>query len=220
MEKRDALNALLLLLSLVLTAPLAGQESDEIMDYYRGHAEAAYDGNNPFESGVTFKLATQTIYFDLDSHARIEKADTFKIDYFFSFGKLDSQNVISETSDRTPRVDFTYPNVFAGDYTYNFYPNDVGDSALAIGFDSPNAESAEPVGIAQIDRYNYYLRRLHLHYPNKPDYTRYSRTFSFQRIESLVFPDTISEVAARYGFFSSDNYRVVTAVTDVRILAR
>jgi len=220
MIKKDTQNILLLLLSLAFVISVAGQERDEVLDYYRGHAEAAFTGNNPFESGVSFKLTTQTIYFDTDSHAQIEKADTFKIDYYFSLGKLDSQNVISKTSDKVPEIDFTYPNVFTGDYHYNFYPNDVGDSALAIGFDSPTAESSEPVGIALVDRYNFYLRRLYLHYPNKPDYTRFSRTFSFKRIESLVFPDTINEVAARYGFFSADNFRIETAVSDVQILAR
>jgi hypothetical protein len=107
--------------------------------------------------------------------------------------------------------------VFDQDYQFSFYPNDTGGKYLAIGFDTDSAGDPRPVGLAIIDRYEYSLHRLYLFYPHQAGYKRLSRTLHFVKHEGYIFPDSILELAARAGIFSTDHYRLETVISNIKI---
>ena len=88
---------------------------------------------------------------------------------------------------------------------------------MAVGFDSFSAEDPSPVGLAVFDRAEFFLKWLHLHYPNRERYKRYSQSYRFVTRDEYVFPDSIWEVSARRGIFSTEFLRTETGITDITI---
>jgi len=103
-------------------------------------------------------------------------------------------------------------------YHIHFYPNDTGGLSLAMGFRADSTMPRQPDGLVVIDRTEYYPRCLYLYYPNKPDFKRFTRTFRFALVDGFIFADSISEVAARQGIFSLENYRLETSISDLTIV--
>jgi hypothetical protein len=192
-------------------------QPDPILEFYVKKAAATFTSRDPMAAGVNFSLRATTYYKDLSRGGKVTLSDSSIIDYFYSFGEVDSTVVIAAPKHNHPSFDITVPNVFTGDYVYNFFPNDTGGSDLSIGFDTRDTTSPDPTGIAVIDRDRYFLKRLYLFYPNDVAYKRYSRSLRFTDFEGYIFPDSVSESRAEAGIFSSKHYRVETEIGQLQI---
>ena len=208
----------LLVIPISATDVISG--ADPVLDFYLDRAGAVFASRDPVQTGVTYSFTATSYYKNVNSDGGVGKIDSAAVTYYFSFGQLDSQKTIYETADRFQAVDFSVPNVFRGDYQFNFFPNDTGGPELTIGFDSDSAENPAPVGLAVIDRERYTLRQLLLYYPHQKGHRRYSRSLRFVDFEGRVFPDSMAVVGAKYGVFSTDHYRLETRVEDFQIQRR
>ncbi len=192
-------------------------EVDPILRFYCEKARAACADRSPYEKAVSYSFTTTTYLKKLGSRGKNTSVDSTVSDLYFSAGSLDSQRTVSTTSGGGSPIDFSYPKVFESDYRFNFFPNDTGGKYLAIGFDTDSANDLRPVGLAIIDRAEYYLHRLYLFYPNHKQYKRFSRTFHFIERDGYIFPDSICEIAAKAGIFSTDYYRRETVIRNIRV---
>ena len=212
--------SLALLLAVFIHTSDVLSDTDPVLEFYLDRAGAVFASRDPVETGITYSFTATSYYKNVNHDGSVGKIDSAAVVYYLSFGQLDSQKTIYETSDRFKAVDFSVPNVFRGDYQFNFFPNDTGGPELTIGFDSDSADSPAPVGLATIDRDRYVLRQLLLFYPHQKGHRRYSRTLWFADFEGRIFPDSIAVVGAKYGIFSTDHYRLETRVEDLRIQRR
>ena len=194
------------------------QEADQwVLEHYTDMAAHAVDSRDPLGTGATFSLMTRSYYKHVGRGGVVEKIDSARINYFYSFGQLDSQVVVSGESGRFKDVDFSYPNVFEDDYVFSLFPNDTGGPEMAIAFDTDSLSDVRPIGLAVIDRAEYYPRWLYLSYPSRSNHTRYTRSFHFVKQLGLIFPDSIWIVGARAGIFSSEHYRLETGVLEIEV---
>ncbi len=210
---------LLLLTAALLISAVAADDSetDPILDFYWKRAAETFKSRDPIGGGVAYSMTVKTLRKQFNRHGRLEKTDSSVVDYFFSFGQLDSAiNQIEPTSDRATQ-DLDFPNIFLSGYDRNFFPNDTGGTGIAIGFDSYTAADDRPVGLALIDRKAYYLQWLYLHFPNKSNYRHFSRSFRFVEHEGYIFPDSIWEVGDKQAFFSTGHYRRESSISNIRI---
>ncbi len=191
--------------------------ADPILSFYCERAGAVFDSRNPIERGADFSFQARTYFMNIGDHGEITRTDSSITDYFYSFGQLDSTRVVVAPQRSHSPVSFDVVNVFTMDYEFYFFPNDTGGTDMAIGFDSFLEETEDPVGLAVIDRSEYFLRWLHLHYPNREHYKRYSRSYRFVERDEYIFADSIWEVSAKRGVFSTEFWRIETGITDITI---
>ena len=197
---------------------LADDETDNpILDFYVERARHAFESRNPAETGVSYSFQAKFYRKVIEKGGVIGHVDSAVIDYFYSWGKLDSLRPVSGDFERFQNTDLDYPDVFTGDYVYNLFPNDTGGPQLSIGFDTPTADDTLPVGLVVIDRELYYPLWLYLSYPNKVGYKRFTRSFRFTEVEGMMFADSVWEVGAKAGVFFSEYYRIETGITDITV---
>jgi len=132
--------------------------------------------------------------------------------------KIDSTQVVAEPTAEIPAPTFAFPNIFAESYIYNFFPNDVGDENIAIGFDTPGSEDTLPTGVAVIDREEYYLKRLHLYFQNPNGFKRLTRSYLLKEQNGFIFADSIWELSAKRGVFSTEYYRLDTDIGQLQLI--
>jgi len=188
---------------------------DQVLEFYCKQAAAESQKNNTFAGGLHVEVTAHSLFKRVGSDGRITSVDTAVICYWFTGGILDSQVVQRSTSDGIPPVTFVRPQVFSDDYLYTFFPNDPGGEMLSIGFDTPEDTMALPVGLAVISRDEYVLHRLYLHYPNIKGFKHLSRGFRLTDVGGYLFPDSIWEIGAKEGVFSTEQYRLETGVDSV-----
>ncbi len=206
--------------ALIATATGSADDSyggDPVLEFYCTQAASVSAESDPLGNGVSFSLLTTSHYKRVASNGRITSVDTAIVSYWFSSGSLDSQVVETATSDGIMHQRFSVPDVFNAQYRYTFYPNDIGGELLAIGFDTPTADDSLPVGLIVIDRDSYLLRRLYLYYPHREGYKRFSRCYRMSEQSGFLFPDSIWEVGAREGVFTTDDYRLETRIDAVSV---
>lgn len=195
----------------------AQNNPDQILSFYTERAAATFKSRNPIEAGISFGMRGKT-YFRIYDDTMIPRInDSLISDYFYSFGHLDSVIQVVKSTHKQDSLDFSYPNIFNGDYIYNFYPNDTGGKELAIGFDSKDYNTKIPVGLAIIDRNRYFLLWLHLHYISERRDERRSKSFRFTEFEGYIFPDSVWEIKARRGVLTTEFYRIETGLSDFKI---
>ena len=208
------------MVALIATATGFADDSyggDPVLEFYCTQAASVSAESDPLGNWVKFSLLTTSHYKRVASNGRITSVDTAIVRYWFSSGSLDSQMVDMATSDGMMQQQCSVPDIFNAQYRYTFYPNDTGGELLAIGFDTPKADDSLPVGLVVIDRDSYSLRRLYLYYPHREGYKRFSRCYRVSEREGFLFPDSIWEVGARKGVFSTENYRLETRIDAVSV---
>ncbi len=208
----------LFILALAFIAGIVSPDDDDpILDHYSSRAASVFDTRNPWRTGAVFSFEARTLlkkYID-DSYVT---TDSMVSRHWYSFGQLDSQVVLRASDDGLlNRVDFSYPNVFEGEYRFNFFPNDTGGKTIALGFDVVAEEARAPAGLAVIDRDYYYLHRLYLYYPDRKNYRKYSRSFRFVEEKGMIVADSIWVVASRFGLLSNEYFRIETNIYDIRV---
>jgi len=193
--------------------------NDEIVDYYWGRTSTYMNSHNPLEAGLQYSFTARSYYKKINKKGEVEFTDSVRTEYYYSWGKLDSSKTLEGEGegDRFQNLDFSFPNIFESEYISYFFPNDTGGVDLAIGFDTDSAQDTRPVGLVLIDRNRYVLRWMYLFYPQKRNFDRFSRSFRFREHEGYVFPDSIWEIGKKQGIFTTENYRMETGVSDIKI---
>ncbi|UCD63547.1 MAG: hypothetical protein JSW34_12495 [Candidatus Zixiibacteriota bacterium] len=216
---KPASKPLFLLVAALLAVPRPGAQDapDPVLEFYCERAASTFPTRDPIESGADFSFRATTFYKSIGENGEVTGVDSGIADYFYSSGELDSLAVVLAPRNRQKDIDLTFLNVFSGDYDFYFFPNDTGGSDLAIGFDTYTGEDPAPVGLAVIDRTQYLLRRLHLHYPNRKYHKRYSRSFRFVERDGYIFADSVWVVSAKKGVFTTDFFRIETGITNIRV---
>jgi len=194
--------------------------NDPVLKFYCTQSAAANERADPLQRDLSFALTATTHYKRIASDGHVIRVDTAVVQYFFSGGGLDSQTVRSQPSEKARPLPWSVPDFFSDHYLHTFYPNDTGGAELAIGFDTPTAEDTLPVGLAIIDRDNYLLRRLYLYYAHRPGYRRFSLGYRFREHDGYLFPDSVWEVGAKEGIFSTEDYRWEAKVDTVSVFGR
>lgn len=206
-----------LAVGLPLKSAVDDRKADPVVQFYCAQARSVCAEHKPDEQALTYSLTATSYRKKVGERGAIAHVDSAVADFYFSGGTLDSQKTAVSTLKKLADIDFSYPNVFDQDYLFSFYPNDTGGKYLAIGFDTDSAGDLRPVGLAIIDRYEYSLHRLYLFYPHQAGYKRFSRTLHFVKHEGYIFPDSILEMAARAGIFSTDHYRLETVISNIKV---
>jgi hypothetical protein len=206
--------------TLMVLAALAfglAASDDSVVTFYWARARQTFPSRDPIASGVKFSYRARTYYKEMHGARFGKPEDTSIVDYYYSFGTLDSQKVIAGKPSDMPNVDLSVPNPFDTAYNIYTFPNDTGGQYFFLGFDNDSADMKNPEGLAVIDRYLYYLHWLYLFYPHKSGYQRYTRSFRFTLNEGLVFPDSLWEVVTQNRLFFPIVYRLETGISDIKI---
>jgi hypothetical protein len=210
---------LILTLFIVALAVVAGEgESDPVLEFYCDRARHAFDSRNPFAAGTAFSFRATSYLKQTGSGGEVGHIDTVTIDYYYSWGELDSSVNIAGDPDPLDELDFAWPNVFAEAYRFSLYPNDTGGGCLAIGFETDSIDDRRPTGLALINRELYYPCWLFLRYPYRESHSRYSRSMRFIEMDGLVFPDSVWVIGAKPGIFFEEHYRLETGITRIKII--
>lgn len=223
-QKGSKITILSLLFTSVTLLVMAQDDStrvlpnDPILTYFWQRADATMNSGNPNDRGISYSYIATTYYKKIGKAGAVDWTDSLSTAYYFSFGKLDSSKArLAPTRGEFPTIRFDAPNVFANDYYLNDFPNDTGGASLPIGFDSDSTQPDMPTGIAIIDRSSYFPRWLYLHYPQEEGYRRFTRSFRFTVHDGFIFPDSIWEVATKYGLFFPTSYRLETRIDSLTI---
>jgi len=213
---------LLLLLSLLLLTAVyvVCQESgdDPILDYYWDKACNVMLQVDSVKAKSTYVFRARSFRHRVDSEGHITKTDSLEADHFYSGSTLDSQTVVSGDPERFEDLDLAPFNIYKHAYHLNMFPNDTGGVDLAIGLTSDSTTPTQPDGLLIMDRREFYVKWLYLPYSDKPGYKRYTKSFRFIPVDGLIFPDSIWEVGTKQGVFSSENYRLETGISDIKVL--
>ena len=206
-----------IVVGLAVVSAAQENETDPVLEFYRERAAGQIESRNPDRAGLEYALTVRAQLTELERGGDFVLKDSARFTNHYNFGIMDSQTVVFSTNDDLLDIDLSYPNVFEADYFFNFYPNDTGGAALAIGFESDTVKDLSPVGLAVIDRNRYSLKRLYLHYPDTEKYERYSRVVSMQERRGFLFPDTVEVTYARAGIFSVDHFRITSVIDTVHL---
>ena len=202
----------LLLLYVTIVSGQEEKSTDSVLDFYLKRAKSVYNSRNFVKIGAVYSFVARTYQSEFTRNGILDLKDSSIVNYYYSFGELDSQTVVVSTNDKLDSLDFSYPNVFEKDYEFNFFPHDIGGDNISIGIDSDKTRNLSPVGIAVINRKNYILNKLYLYYPGKNKYKQYSKVISLKEFEGIIFPDSIDNTFAKMGIFSSNHFRRLTVI--------
>lgn len=191
---------------------------DPVLQFYVKQADSVFGRTELKENDLRYSFLAFTYFKRIGRKGVVERLDSSVTRYFCSGKSIDSTQVLLEPENSIPQITFGYPNVFTEHYEHNFFPNDIGDTNLAIGFDNFSSTDTLPTGVAVIDRDDYALHRLYLYFPNTKDYKRLTRSFRFAEFSGLVFPDSIWEVGAKQGVFTVEYYRMETEIGQLQFL--
>ena len=208
---------ILMILTLFFSVVLAQDKEDPILEFYSKRAKEVFNARQPDLSGLAYTFLVKTYYKPLDKRSNPILTDSLIEQYFYSFGQLDSTVVISKPSHFSDKPNLEVTNIFSGEYSFYFYPNDTGGANLAIGFDSYDFDPKLPVGFAVIDRERYFLKWLYLYKMADRKDLRNSRWLRFTEYEGYIFPDSVWELKANVGVFSTDYYRLETGLSNFEI---
>jgi len=186
--------------------------SDPVLKFYIHQADSTFKDSDIAKCEQKFSFMAYTYYKSIGRKGLVARIDSVVSRYFCNGAKFDSSQILVKPQRKVPEIIFEFPNVFANHFSHNFYPNDVGGEKVAIGFDTDTSMTTMPEGIAVVDRANYRLRELYLYYPNQKGYKRLTRSFRFAEYDGFIFPDSIWEVGAKQGVFSTEYYCLETKI--------
>jgi hypothetical protein len=212
------IRAIVIVVSIFIAHVLSSD--DPILDFYRNSAGAEFVGRNPVVHGAAFSFRATSILKTIRDGGIATVSDSALVDYFYSFGKLDSTKTVVAPKSSVPSFELDATNIFSDSLIHSFFPNDTGGPELAIGFDSPSSESEAPNGIVVIDRSIYVTKRVYLFFPNKVGYKRLSRIYDFALHNEYLVPEVIVEQGALSGIFSTSYYRMETRLTNITVVRK
>ena len=212
------ITAALILTSIFFIAALAQEETDPVLGFYVTQAKKAFEMSELRSQKMHFTFLVSSYYQQIGRGGIVERLDTAITRYFMTGNRIDSTQVVAEPTSEMPDPTFAFPNIFAESYIYNFFPNDVGEENIAIGFDTPGSEDSLPAGLAVIDRQEYKLKRLYLYYQNPDGFKRLTRSYLLKEQNGFIFADSIWELNAKHGVFSTEYFRLDTDIGPLQLI--
>ena len=210
--------AALILAAILFISALAQEPTDPVLGFYVTQANKAFEKSELRLEEVRYTFLASSHYKQIGRGGIVERLDTAITRYFMSGSRIDSTQVVVEPTSEMPAPTFAFPNIFAESYIYNFFPNDIGEEDIAIGFDTRGSEDTLPAGLAVIDRAEYKLKRLHLYYQNPDGFKRLTRSYLLKEQNGFIFADSIWELNAKHGVFSTEYYRLDTDIGQLQLI--
>ncbi len=207
-----------ILAAIFFMSAFAQEQTDPVLDFYVSQANEAFEESKSFSNNFRYTFLAFTHYKQIGRGGIVERLDTSITRYFMTGSSIDSTQVVAEPTSEMPAPIFIYPNIFAESYIHNFFPNDIGEEDIAIGFDTPGSEDTLPAGVAVIDREEYNLKRLHLYFQNPDGFKRLTRSYLVKEQYGFVFADSIWELGAKRGVFSTEYYRLETDIGQLQLI--
>ena len=189
-----------------------------MLDFYVTQAKEAFEESKTHSNNFRYTFLANTYYKQIGRGGVVERLDTSITRYFMTGTQIDSTQVVAEPTSDIPVPSFRFPNIFTESYIHNFFPNDIGEENIAIGFDTPGSEDTLPAGLAVIDREEYKLRRLHLYFQNPDGFKRLTRSYLLKEQNGFIIADSIWELSAKYGVFSTEYYRLETDIGQLQLI--
>ena len=210
--------AALILASILFISALAEEQADAVLGFYVSQARKPFEKSELRSENMRYTFLASSHYKQIGRGGVVERLDTAITRYFMSGNRIDSTQVVAEPTSEMPAPTFAFPNIFAESYIFKFFPNDIGEENIAIGFDTPGSEDSLPAGLAVIDREEYKLKRLHLYYQNPDGFKRLTRSYLLKEQHGFIFADSIWELNARHGVFSTEYYRLDTEIGPLQLI--
>lgn len=208
----------LILAAILFISALAQEPTDPVLSFYVTQAKKAFETSQLHSEKMHYTFLVTSHYQKIGRGGVVERLDTAITRYFMSGSQIDSTQVVAEPTSEMPVPTIAFPNIFAESYIYNFFPNDIGEEDIAIGFDTPGSEDSLPAGLAVIDRAEYKLKRLHLYYQNPDGFKRLTRSYLLKEQNGFIFADSIWELNAKHGVFSTEYYRLKTDIGQLELI--
>jgi len=164
-------------------------EPDATMQYYLNNVGYIFNKNLIFSTGEKFTCHVRSILETTDYRGRQEDIDTAIYQLFYGDGALDSSHILdsADMEENTLPYNFDCPQLWKENLTFDFFPNDAGVGELAIGFESAFLDSTDAnIGFFNLNRDNYYLTALFIHYPNPKEQEKISEVFIFDRLNDYI----------------------------------
>lgn len=202
----------------MLYASLSSQEPDPVLKFYVSQADSTFEKSTLSRQSIKYSFEAATYFKSIGRGGAVKNIDSSIVRYFCNGTTLDSHVTQLQANHHLPEITFIYPNVFEESFEHKFFPNDIGGEDLAIGFSNDSTSDHLPDGIAVLDREEFNLKNLYMYFPDPEGYKRLTRSFRFSQFSGFTFPDSIWEVGAKQGIFSTEYYRLETKISNIQLL--
>ena len=182
----------------------AADTTDPVIRFYLDNLAYVFDQNYIFNSDTGFSCIVGSILETTDYRGRTDKIDTAVYQLFYDNKIMDSSLLLDSAKSKENALpdNFRPPQVWKENLLFDFYPNDTGAGPLAISFESNSMDSSNAVvGFINLDRNDFYVEALFLHYPNPENSERISEVYIFQRSGRLIFLRQYERQTAKLRFF-------------------
>lgn len=212
------ITAALILAAILSVSALAQEKTDPVLEFYVSQAKNAFEESSQQSEKMRYTFLVTSHYKQLGRGGFVERLDTAITRYFMTGSQIDSTQVVAESTSDMPVPTLAFPNIFAESYIYNFFPNDIGEEDIAIGFDTPDSKDTLPSGLAVINREEYKLKRLYLYFQDPEGLKRLTRSYLFKEQNGFIFADSIWELKAKHGVFSIEYNRLETDIGQLELI--
>lgn len=220
-----SVTAILLLLMVVALFTGSGltpqaASDDVVMEYYLENVASVFSRDYLFETEKSFACQVRSIYRRTDYRGELNSIDTALFGLYGHHGKIDSITIVDSAAVGNNRFPgkLGLVRVWEAENSYYFFPNDTGAGRLAIGYEPVDSEAENPPsGFFNIDRYNFDLLALFVYFPDPPDNERLSRTFSFDRVDSVIVPRKLEIHATKMRFLGREYINHILEFFDYHI---
>ncbi len=182
----------------------AADAADPVIRFYLNNLSYVFNQNYIFNSDSGFSCIVGSILETTDYRGRTDKIDTAVYQLFYDNGLMDSSLLLeaAKSEENVLPGDFRPPQLWKENLLFDFYPNDTGAGPLAISFESDSMDSSDAVvGFINLDRNDFYIEALFLHYPNPENSERISEVYIFQRSGKFIFLRQYERQTAKLRFF-------------------
>jgi hypothetical protein len=194
----------ILILNLSFHVESYADESDPVIRFYLDNLDYVFERNFIFNSDTGFLCNVESILETTDYRGKTDKIDTAVFRLYYNDRILDSSSVLdsAKSEEHILPINFFPPRLWIENMVFDFYPNDTGDGKLAINFESFSLDSSDAVvGFINLDRNNYFIKELFLHYPNPEHSERISEIYIFERSGNLILLRQFERQTAELRFF-------------------
>jgi len=220
MFKRGFLIIGVLLLSVLLLFSISlADDTDPVISFYLDNLDYVFNQQYIFKIDSGFSCRVSSILEKTNYRGKPDKTDTTIFRLFYNHGKMDSSTIIdtAKIEDNILPSDFIPPLVWRDSLQFGFYPNDTGSGTLAISFESKSMDSANSVtGFISLNRADFYIEKLFLHYPHPENYDRISEIYTFEQSGEFIYLRKLELHRSKVRFFGREFTKQVIDFSDYR----
>jgi len=180
------------------------------MEFYLGKIDSIINSSTPFNNNLVYEVSLNSTYDKLSYRGVTNESDTagFILDY--KEGQF-SISIITDTAGMEENffpLDIKFEKPWELDCRFYFYPRDTGAGDLAIGFIPADTMWGEnPEGLIVLNRDNYQIKSIYLHYLVLDDYEWLSREYHFSYDDGTTYLSSLVIQGCYYGFFQRRYFR-------------